>query len=135
MEQGLRQFDLDADGFISGYEVSRLATQASVPVEAVPSLIRSLRMGPLGIPLDSLVDILTGQGVAVPGAVRASRPPPRPPAPAAPPERLLEVVKEATRRREERKAQLMELLHWDEASLQRQEEVIDLLRGYSSEEP
>lgn len=48
LERALPMFDLDADGIISAYEISRLAAQAGVPDHAIPTLIRSLRMGPAG---------------------------------------------------------------------------------------
>lgn len=48
LENALRMFDLDADGVISAYEISRVAAQAGVPEYAIPTLIRSLRMGPAG---------------------------------------------------------------------------------------
>ncbi|CAK9045403.1 unnamed protein product [Durusdinium trenchii] len=121
LENALRMFDLDADGVISAYEISRVAAQAGVPEYAIPTLIRSLRMGPAGIPLDSLADILLGRGVAVPSAPRGSmsRPPappgPPPLPPALPGNRLLEVVEEATKHRLDLSAQILGLLQWQEA--------------------
>ena len=48
LERALPMFDLDADGFISAFEISRVASQAGVPEHSIPTLIRSLRMGPAG---------------------------------------------------------------------------------------
>jgi len=48
LESALPMFDLDADGFISAFEISRVASQAGVPEHTIPTLIRSLRMGPAG---------------------------------------------------------------------------------------
>ena len=48
LESALPMFDLDADGFISAFEISRVASQAGVPEPTIPTLIRSLRMGPAG---------------------------------------------------------------------------------------
>ncbi|CAL1149885.1 unnamed protein product [Cladocopium goreaui] len=120
LERALPMFDLDADGIISAYEISRLAAQAGVPDHAIPTLIRSLRMGPAGIPLDSLADILLGRGVAVPSAPRPPAPLDRASAPAPPPppplpgNRLLQVVEEATKRRLDLSQQILGLLQWKE---------------------
>eukprot|EP00438_Fugacium_kawagutii_P024934 Skav213191 [mRNA] locus=scaffold2826:127738:132486:+ [translate_table: standard] len=121
VERALRMFDLDADGMISAYEISRIAVQAGVSEHAIPTLIRSLRMGPAGMPLDSLADILLGRGVAVPAALRWQMsqppPPPVPPPPLPPPtprNRLLQVVEEATKRRSDLSAQILGLLQWQE---------------------
>eukprot|EP00434_Breviolum_minutum_P016686 symbB.v1.2.014710.t1/scaffold1080.1/size139481/6 len=117
LESALPMFDLDADGFISAFEISRVASQAGVPEHTIPTLIRSLRMGPAGIPLDSLADILLGRGVMVPSAPRELKPPDPPPRPPPPPggNRLLKIVEEARQRQHNLTTEILGLLQWKEA--------------------
>ena len=48
MARALLQFDLDADGVLSGFEVSRAAQQAGVAGEDIPRLLQHLGIGPSG---------------------------------------------------------------------------------------
>ncbi|CAE7878819.1 ANKRD50 [Symbiodinium sp. KB8] len=45
---------------LSGYEISRAAAQAGVAAEDIPSLLRHLGVGPGGLAVDALSDILLG---------------------------------------------------------------------------
>ena len=71
----------------------------------------------LGIPLDSLADILLGRGVTVPSAPRELKPPAPPPRPPPPPggNRLLQIVEEARQRQHNLTTEILGLLQWKEA--------------------